>query len=551
MSLTISTDLQLPIDAVTQTFGILAKRGVGKTYSASVMAEEMLMARAQIVVIDPLDSWWGLRAGQKGLPIFVVGGEHGDLPLEAHTGQPLADVVVDENVSVVLSIRHLSKSAQRRFVADFCERLYHRKGEPKHRTPLHLFIDEADAFAPQRVAGDVARAMGAVDDLVRRGRSSGIGVTLITQRAAAINKDVLTQIEVLVALRTVSPQDRKALEAWIEAHDAHDQHTEFMATLATLAIGEAWVWSPGWLDIFQRIQIRKRLTHDSSSTPAVGAALASVTTKPVDLGVLRDRLAATTEKSAQENPAELRKRLAAVTRERDRLLAQENKPAPAPASSPVLTPEQERSVMSLAESVQRLAGQVGDLAADVQLLRLQLSVRSTPVQATARAAPRQPGPSTDTTISKAGRSILAALAQYPDGRTKTQVALLTGYSSRGGGFNNAISALRSAGLLEGTQSALRITDAGLAAGDWEPLPTGDALFQHWLGQLGKAAREILEAVRSAYPAGLTKDELGLRTGYSHTGGGFNNALSRLRTLELIEGSGELRMTDALAEGVTR
>jgi uncharacterized protein len=34
----LSPDLTLPADAVTQTFTILAKRGVGKTYTALVLA---------------------------------------------------------------------------------------------------------------------------------------------------------------------------------------------------------------------------------------------------------------------------------------------------------------------------------------------------------------------------------------------------------------------------------------------------------------------------------------------------------------------------------
>jgi uncharacterized protein len=37
----------------------------------------------------------------------------------------------------------------------------------------------------------------------------------------------------------------------------------------------------------------------------------------------------------------------------------------------------------------------------------------------------------------------------------------------------------------------------------------------------------------------------VQTGYEANGGGFNNALGRLRTLELIEGRGELRVNQNL------
>ncbi len=52
--LKIAGDLALPLEAVTQTFAVLAKRGVGKTYTALVLVEELLKAGLQTVVVDPI-----------------------------------------------------------------------------------------------------------------------------------------------------------------------------------------------------------------------------------------------------------------------------------------------------------------------------------------------------------------------------------------------------------------------------------------------------------------------------------------------------------------
>jgi uncharacterized protein len=180
-ALHLSKDLSLPVEAVTQTFAILAKRGAGKTYTAAVMVEEMLKAGLQLVVVDPVGVWWGLRSsadGQhEGLPIVIMGGEHGDLPLEVGAGELIADVVVDERLSVVLDLSPFRKGEQTRFMTDVAERLYQ-----KNRQPLHLVLDEADAFAPQRPMKGQERLLGAIEDLVRRGRARGLGVTLVTQR---------------------------------------------------------------------------------------------------------------------------------------------------------------------------------------------------------------------------------------------------------------------------------------------------------------------------------------------------------------------------------
>src|SRR5207248_2505373 len=109
------------------------------------------------------------------------------------------------------------------------------------------------------------------------------------------------------------------------------------------------------------------------------------------------------------------------------------------------------------------------------------------------------------------------------------------------------------GWIEGTKEHLQITETGREAlGVWVPLPTGRALADHWSANLPKAERAILQVLIEAYPASLTKHETAAAAGYEPTGGGFNNALGRLRTLELIEGRSELRASGTFFEtGETR
>lgn len=158
--LTIAENLKLPLDAVTQTFAILAKRGAGKTYTAAVLTEELLKAGLHVVVVDPIGVWWGLRSSadgkHEGLPITVLGGEHGDVPLEIEAGELIADFVVQERASCVLDLSRFRKGEQIRFMTSFAEKLYHA-----NRLPLHLVLDEADAFAPQRPQKGQERLLGA------------------------------------------------------------------------------------------------------------------------------------------------------------------------------------------------------------------------------------------------------------------------------------------------------------------------------------------------------------------------------------------------------
>ena len=64
----ISEDIALPLDTATQTIAILARKRVGKTYTASVLAEELIKAEIPLVVLDPTGAWWGLRASNSTFP---------------------------------------------------------------------------------------------------------------------------------------------------------------------------------------------------------------------------------------------------------------------------------------------------------------------------------------------------------------------------------------------------------------------------------------------------------------------------------------------------
>lgn len=251
--------IQIPINACTKTFAILAKRGAGKTYTGAVMAEEFFKLNIPFIVFDPIDVWWGLRFDKngkdKGLPVVVFGKEHADIQLDREMGRQIAQAVVKENISCVISTFGMPKVGQRHLIAEFAEEILNIND-----TPRHIFIEEAHEFVPQRVFGAMGKTFNAVSNLVVMGRNRGLGVTLINQRAATINKDVLTQLDTLLAFRNVSPQDRKALREWVEYHSAEGDFEKFMKSLPSLPTGEGWLWSPEFLNKFERIKIRKRET---------------------------------------------------------------------------------------------------------------------------------------------------------------------------------------------------------------------------------------------------------------------------------------------------
>ena len=571
--LRLSPDFQLPLDVATTTIAVLGIRNSGKTNTCVVLTEELLDAGQQVVVIDPTDVWWGLKSSKDGksagYPVVVFGGRHGDVPLTAADGPTVADFIVEERLPAILSLRHFeSIGDQRRFVTEFARRLYHRKGEEGRDTPMLLVVDEAHLFVPQRVGAAEAPMVGAMQKLVRQGRSSGIGVAIIDQRAASVNKDVLTQIELLICHRTTSPHDSRALEDWIEQNDTEDQRAEFLKKLPGLAQGTAWCWSPGWLKVFELVAVRGRRTFDSSATPKAGEKRVTPTTLAhVDLDALKRKMVEAIEKASAEDPKVLRAKIADLERA---LAGRAVFAAPTLAPAPeVLVPwlaagnvaQMERYIEQLAEA-RRSFEQAWEefdektklalgafhawlsrvkeprplsLAKGIPSALPRRALDAKPSNgASARPSPKPNGEGVPSS-SPAEKKILHALAQG-GAMSRKKLAIWTGYSFTSGSFGQALADLRAAGGIDGPSSAIIITKEGKEsiAGETERLPTGRALLDWWVSKRPKSDGDVLK-ILADHGRAMSREDLAQAADRSNTSGSFGQTLADLRKLGLIDG----------------
>jgi hypothetical protein len=279
--LRISKDLQLPIEAATWTFAVLSIKGWGKTYVSADLAEEMVKSEIPIVAIDGLGIWWGITVGthnHKGLPVVVFGGAHKDLDLplkqidrirqnvDEDKLRLMVKAILEARISVVLDTAGLSKGIQRRIVATFVNELTRLNANYGTR---HVFIEESDLWCPQKGlmgGGDLALSAGAIDDLVRRGGNFNLGCTLITQRSAVLNKDVLTQASCLIVGRILHKIDKDAVKTWVQSMgDPKDPKIiKWYDELRDLKNGEGYVWHPEQPVIFRKVMFRERETLHST-----------------------------------------------------------------------------------------------------------------------------------------------------------------------------------------------------------------------------------------------------------------------------------------------
>ena len=305
--------------------------------------------------------------GEAGYPVVVFGGRHADVPITAEMGAPLGQLIARQALASVVDLSELgSNAARRQFMAAFAEALYEANEEP-----LHLVLDEADLWAPQRPIKGWEGLLGHIEEIVRRGRVRGFIPWLITQRPAVVHKDVLSQADILIAMKLTSSQDREAIGAWIEGQADRQEGKRILADLPRLQRAKAISGRPatGCSIASQFPAIR---TFDSSRTPKRGERPATPRTlAEVDLTAITAALAA------------------ASTPEPDKPCA-DDPPRTAPAcssSNEILRPRSSGS-QSWNRKIATLVGRLAQIVARSPLARSAQPIRQSPTRSRGRRLPR-------------------------------------------------------------------------------------------------------------------------------------------------------------------
>lgn len=579
----LADDLCLPLEVVTETVAVLANRGSGKSATARRLVEQMHRAGLPVVVLDVKGDWWGIRSSADGLgpglPFVIFGGEHADVPLEATAGDLLADMIVDDRVPAILDMSSMSKTQARSFATAFAERLYRR-----NRDPLHVVIEEADVLVPQRASADTARLLGAMEDLAKRGRSRGIGLTLCSQRGQEVSKSVLELMETVVLLRMTGPRTIKAAQDWIRVNaDDDTQARAVIASLPELHVGEAWVWSPAFLRLLKRVRITMFDTFDSHATPRPGQArVVPKTRADIDLEQLGAEIVATARRARDNDPKALRDRVSGLQAELSAVDVRAGELAGRVAEVEALLAARDATIAQLERRVrewERPEAVIRTLTAAAEMISgaaTTLASAAVPESTTTPSAPQRPelaaqevppGPpvaverqprqrsrvggeqSSAPRFRSGAQRMLEALGQLAPLRlTKSQWGTVSRMKHSGGTFNTYKGELLRAGLIDEDSVGFTLTAAGF---DYlgrrvEPM-TGEELQQHFLAILRKGEARMLTALIKAHPAGLSKEEIAVKSEIAVTGGTFNTYLGVLVRNKLIERRADRYYLSAMLE----
>lgn len=589
-------ELKLPLDTATLTLGHLGKKGGGKTYGAQKLFELLHAAGVQCVALDPVGNWWSLRVGKNGkspgLKVYVFGGPRGDVPIHPDAGAYVARVIVEKRISVILDVSRFRKAERKRFMTAFAEEFFHLKKDSV--SPVHLFIEEAHKFIPQFVRDGEEQMLGAMEDIVRIGRNYGIGASLISQRSASVNKDVLSQVECLVAYQTSAKQDKKAIVDWVEEND--DAGVVLLSELKSLQRGEALFWSPSELRVFKKIHVNQKETLDASSTPKVGGRKRKpIKLARVDLKGIEAAMQQVVQEAEASNVPALKKKVAdqaKFIKALEERIIEMGKALGVKTMKPGKVKVEKEVVMMINPRQLRLVDRVSDklLASQdrmnqaAQVVASELGNLKSMIQQGMKTIERQinqqyprsvdsatSGHSKDINkpltkveakeIVKVAKNrekpakqsngavevdgpmlkVLAGLAWFESiGMAEPPADALAFMSSYSGGdngaFNNARGRLRSIGYVTyPSPGTTAFTTEGRAAAPAVEIPTTRAaLHASVMAKLDGPEKRVLQPLIDAYPNEVDGDTLASDAKYSDAdNGAFNNARGRLRTLGLV------------------
>lgn len=586
---------------------IVGRSGRGKSNGAKGSGVEPILAATppgRVGVIDPTDSWFGLRKKPDGerdaFKVIIFGGPHGDVPLKPDAGAIIGKALAQSSDSWIISLEDMADDDDRAgFMADFLAALY-----AFNRAPLTLVVDEADTIAPEKPdSSDAARSVTQLTHIVKRGRKRGFVPWLITQRPADLSKRCTSQADAVIAFSLTLPHDKKAINDYVKDHDEDGTAAAMFKAMPSLPRGEAIVWWPDG-NILERRSFPLSKTFDSGKAPEPGDKV--VRLKPLKIDGLSKEIDAILAEKEAADPAKLRARIAEL--EDEKALAGATPPAVVAedverarqeghaegyckgleeigkaAGEDMLTMQNE-----LTERVAVARAQMGEALAKAIAIRnggppprpnyggvgLNIESRQAPapqfrdidLPAVAtrsqarrlqrvellRSRPVDRPPNFDGTLEKGPRAILTALAQLsrrfgPHVFEPARVGLLAGYSPTSSTFRIYCGKLIAAGYLnKHSDGGLQIDSAGdRAAGNVAPLPTGRAIAAHWIKTLEKGPSSILEAIVNA-GGSMSVADVSRATGYSATSSTFRIYTGTLRRLKMInDGKDPLTIGSAL------
>jgi DNA helicase HerA-like ATPase len=134
-----------------------------------------------------------------------------EIDIFAANGTKISDIV-QKGMTTILNMRGVHADISEMIVNRLATALYELSKEGKV-PPMMVLFEEAHNYCPQ---GEVKACSKIIRTIAAEGRKFGLGLCIITQRPARVDKSVLSQCNTQLILKITNPLDLKAVTSSIE-----------------------------------------------------------------------------------------------------------------------------------------------------------------------------------------------------------------------------------------------------------------------------------------------------------------------------------------------
>ena len=159
--------------------------------------------------------------------------------------------LVKPGTASIITLKGLEPQVQEIIVYKIVKELFHER-KKERIPPFFLVIEEAHNFIPERSFGETKCAQ-ILRTIASEGRKFGLGLCVISQRPARVDKNVLSQCTTQILLKITNPNDLKAVSSSVEGITKETENE-----LQKIPIGTALV--TGVVDMPLFVKIRPRMT---------------------------------------------------------------------------------------------------------------------------------------------------------------------------------------------------------------------------------------------------------------------------------------------------
>jgi len=161
-----------------------------------------------------------------------------------------ADAIVKQGQLTIINLKGAAPDMQQMVVQALTSILFEIR-KTNRIPPFFLVIEEAHNFCPERGFGE-AQSSKIIRTIASEGRKFGLGIAIISQRSARVDKSVLSQTGSQIILQVTNPNDLKAV-----SHSFEGVSSETEDEVKNLPIGKALVIGAADYPLFVDVRVRK------------------------------------------------------------------------------------------------------------------------------------------------------------------------------------------------------------------------------------------------------------------------------------------------------